>query len=39
MKTVEMPKMGDTMEEGKICAGIKKEASRSRGEPWRKIED
>ena len=33
MKTVEMPKMGDTMEEGKILRWIKKE-----GDPVKKGE-
>jgi len=38
MKTVEMPKMGDTMEEGKILRWIKKEGEQvKRANPWRKL--
>ncbi|HLG63269.1 MAG TPA: dihydrolipoamide acetyltransferase family protein [Ktedonosporobacter sp.] len=39
MKTVEMPKMGDTMEEGKILRWLKKEGEPvKRGEPLAEVE-
>ncbi|MBV9708588.1 MAG: 2-oxo acid dehydrogenase subunit E2 [Chloroflexi bacterium] len=39
MKTVEMPKMGDTMEEGKILRWLKKEGDQvAKGEPLAEIE-
>ncbi len=39
MKTVEMPKMGDTMEEGKILRWIKQEGDQvKRGEPLAEVE-
>jgi pyruvate dehydrogenase E2 component (dihydrolipoamide acetyltransferase) len=39
MKTVEMPKMGDTMEEGKILRWLKKEGDQvTKGEPLAEIE-
>ncbi len=39
MKTVEMPKMGDTMEEGKILRWLKKEGdSVKKGEPIAEVE-
>ncbi|MBV9691293.1 MAG: 2-oxo acid dehydrogenase subunit E2 [Ktedonobacteraceae bacterium] len=39
MKTVEMPKMGDTMEEGKILRWLKKEGDQvMKGEPLAEIE-
>src|SRR5258708_36808114 len=39
MKTVEMPKMGDTMEEGKILQWIKREGDEvKKGEPIAEIE-
>ncbi|MGH2480122.1 MAG: lipoyl domain-containing protein, partial [Ktedonobacteraceae bacterium] len=39
MKTVEMPKMGDTMEEGKILRWIKHEGDAvDKGEPIAEIE-
>ncbi|MBO0790138.1 MAG: biotin/lipoyl-binding protein, partial [Ktedonobacteraceae bacterium] len=39
MKTVDMPKMGDTMEEGKILHWLKKEGDQvKKGEPLAEIE-
>ncbi|MBV9231313.1 MAG: 2-oxo acid dehydrogenase subunit E2 [Chloroflexi bacterium] len=39
MKTVEMPKMGDTMEEGKILRWLKKEGDQvKRGDPLAEVE-
>src|SRR5438105_11179264 len=39
MRTVEMPKMGDTMEEGKILCWIKKEGDLvKRGESFAEVE-
>jgi len=39
MKAVEMPKMGDTMEEGKILRWLKKEGEPvKRGEPLAEVE-